>query len=72
MTEKDFLSTMDEILNVEESVTMDAELDNLEEWDSLSALMFQSYVLKQTGKALKPTDLKKAQTIRDLYVFVKE
>ena len=70
--EEDFLSAVSELLNVEDDVTMDTELDGLEEWDSLSALMFQSYVFKRTNKAPKPTDLKAAKTVRDLYEFVKQ
>lgn len=70
MNEQEFLSELDEILNTEENLTMDTELDTLEEWDSLSALMFQSLVFNRTKTALKPTDLKNAKTVRDLYSFV--
>lgn len=71
MNEKAFLEKMDELLNVEESVTMDTNLKFLEEWDSLVALMFQSFVYKATGKAPDPADIGKADTVRDLYEFVK-
>lgn len=70
MSEKEFLAAVEEILNTEENLTMDTVLDDLEEWDSLSALMFQSFVLGKTKVALKPTELKKAQTVRDLYAFI--
>ena len=72
MNEKDFLSELDEILNTEDELNMDTKLDELEEWDSLSALMFQSFVFKRTKIAPKPTDLKKARTIRDLYSFFED
>ncbi|MBR5914409.1 MAG: hypothetical protein IKZ58_08610 [Selenomonadaceae bacterium] len=71
MNEKEFLEEIEEILNVEESVTMETELDNLEEWDSLVALMFQSFVFKKTGKAPNPADVGQAKNIKDLYEFVK-
>lgn len=70
MNEQEFLAAVEEILNAEENLTMDTELDALEEWDSLSALMFQSFVFQKTKVALKPTELKKAKTVRDLYSFV--
>ena len=71
MNEKDFLEKIDEILNVEESVTMETELANLEEWDSLIALMFQSFVYKTKGNAPDPADIAVAKTVKDLYEFVK-
>lgn len=71
MNEKEFLSQLDEILNSEGEITMDSKLDEIEEWDSLSALMFQSFVFKQTKEAPKPSELKAAKTIADLYEFVK-
>lgn len=70
MSEKEFLAAVEEILNTEENLTMDTVLDDLEEWDSLSALMFQSFVLGKTKVALKVAELKKAQTVRDLYAFI--
>jgi acyl carrier protein len=71
MDEKTFLEQMDELLNVEESLTMETELKNVEEWDSLTALMFQSFVYKATGKAPNPVDIRKAETVSDLYDFMK-
>ena len=47
MTEKEFLDIMDEILDTEESVAMDTVLDDLEEWDSLSYVMFQAQMLER-------------------------
>ena len=71
MNEKEFLDKMDEMLNVEESVALETDLKTLEEWDSLAALMFQSFVFKATGKAPNPADIAKAATVNDLYEFVK-
>ena len=48
MNEKNFIEKLEEILNVEESLTMETNLDDLEEWESLTALMFQSFVYKAT------------------------
>ena len=72
MTEKEFLDMMDEILDAEESAKMDTVLDEIEEWDSLSAVMFQSEIFKRTKKPVAPTDVRKATTIGDLYALTKE
>ena len=50
----------------------DTKLAELEEWDSLAALMFQLTVLKRTKIALKPDALKGAETVADLYEFIKQ
>ena len=71
MDEKTFLEKLEEIMNVEEDLTMDTKLAGLEEWDSLVALMFQSFVFKTTGKAPRPSAIAVAETVRDLYTFVK-
>lgn len=71
MNEQDFLEKLEEILNVEEPLTLETDLKNLEEWDSLTALMFQSFVFKTTGAVPDPNDIKKAETVSDLYNFVK-
>ena len=71
MTEKEFLNMMDEILDAGEPVKPEAVLDELEEWDSLSAVMFQSEIFKRTKKPVAPADVRKAKTIGDLYALVK-
>lgn len=72
MTEKEFLGMMDEILDMGEPVKSEAVLDEIEEWDSLSAMMFQSEIFKRMKKPVAPSDVRKAKTIGDLYALVKE
>lgn len=69
MSEQEFLAELEEILNVEEPLTMETKLDELDEWDSLASLMFQSFVFKKVKVILKPTSLKDEQTVKDLYAF---
>ncbi len=71
MTEQEFLDMMDEILDTEEPIKPEAVLDEIEEWDSLSAVMFQAEIFKRTKKPVAPADVRKAQTIGDLYALVK-
>ena len=70
MTEKEFLDIMDEILDTEESVAMDTVLDDLEEWDSLSYVMFQAQMMKKIEKKMEPKDVKAAKTVEDLYRLI--
>lgn len=66
MNEKEFMSKIREILD-NESVTMDSALDNIDEWDSLSAVSFMAFANSSCGKTLMPDKLWDCKTIRDLY-----
>lgn len=70
MTKEQFLNDMTEILDQDETVSMDAQLSTIEEWDSLGALMFQSKMLERTGKKIPTGDVKEAETVLDLYKLV--
>ena len=72
MSKEEFLDMMVEILDTEESIDMNTKLDSLEEWDSLSNLMFQSQVFKLTKKPVMPKSVKDAKTISDLYNLISE
>ena len=67
MTKEEFLAVMDEILDTEEPLTMDMLLDDLEEWDSLSYVMFQAQMLERLQKKMEPNAVKAARTLADLY-----
>lgn len=67
MTKEEFLAIMDEILDTEEPLTMETMLDNLEEWDSLSYVMFQAQMLEREQKKMDPNAVKAAHTLADLY-----
>ena len=67
MTKEEFLAVMDEILDTEEPLTMDTVLDDLEEWDSLSYVMFQAQMLERLQKKMEPNAVKAARTLADLY-----
>ena len=67
MTKEEFLAVMDEILDTEEPLTMETMLDNLEEWDSLSYVMFQAQMLEREQKKMDQNAVKKAHTLADLF-----
>ena len=72
MNKEEFLEMMIEILDTEETIDMNTKLDTLEEWDSLSSLMFQSQMFKLTKKQIVPKTVKEAETIADLYKLITE
>lgn len=70
MSDKEFLEIMGEILDTDKDLTMDTALDTVEEWDSLSYVMFQAQMLEKVQKKMLPSDVKKAKTIGDLYALI--
>lgn len=67
MTEEIFLEKMIEILDVEGELTMDTQLDDIEEWDSLSVIGYVAMANASCNKTIAPADVRKADTIRDLF-----
>ena len=67
MTEQEFLDILTDLLDTEEDLTMETQLESLEEWDSLSKLMFQSKRMEKAKGKLAATDIAAAKTVADLY-----
>lgn len=67
----DFLEKLKDILDCEEDLTLDLELDELDEWDSLGILGFLAEMERHSTKTLQARDVKKAKTVRDLYALIK-
>ncbi len=67
MTEQEFLDILTDLLDTEENLTMETQLESLEEWDSLSKLMFQSKMMEKAKGKLAATDIAAAKTVADLY-----
>lgn len=70
MEQQEFLDKLSDLLNVEAEVSFDTILDDMEEWDSLSYIMFLAMVLKETGKKIEPEKVKEVKTVRELYALV--
>lgn len=62
-----FIEKMSDILDVEDEITMDTKLDELEEWDSLSIVSYVAMANTSCGKRIEPKTVREAETIRDLY-----
>ena len=69
MTKEEFLDEMTEILDQEDTVAMDAVLNDFEEWDSLAYLMFQSKMLEKGCRKVNAGEVKQAKTVQDLYAL---
>ncbi|AIF53721.1 hypothetical protein [Pelosinus sp. UFO1] len=65
-----FLEVLAEVLDTEAQFTMDTVLKTIEEWDSLSVVSFAAMADIEYGKKLVASDIKKAQTVKDLYNLV--
>ena len=68
---KQFIEKMVDILDIEDEITADTVLTDLEEWDSLSLVSFIAMANASYNKKIIPADAKNAETIRDLYELLK-
>jgi Phosphopantetheine attachment site. len=67
MDETAFLTTMLDILQRDEPLSMGMPLSEVVEWDSLAAMAVIAFAAKELNKNLKISDLKKLATITDLH-----
>ena len=67
MSERDFLEKLADVLNTEMDLTMDMELDDINEWDSLGALALMGMCFEASGKGVLIEKVRTAVTVRDLY-----
>ena len=65
--DNEFLNLFQEILNRETSVEMSMRLEDIPEWDSLSAMAFIGLAGRRFNKRLRLSDLKNKKTVKDLY-----
>ena len=69
MSELDFVKKMIELMDTEDEISMDSRLEDIDEWDSLSHIAFLSMCTAASDRKIFSSDIKKAETIRDLYVL---
>ena len=68
MTRDEFLAEMQNILQTEETLTVDTLLDDLVEWDSLSMMSTLAFLAKNFGIDVGLRDFKEMSTIGDIAV----
>ena len=66
-----FIEKMIDVMDIEEEVTPNTVLEDLEEWDSLSLVSFIAMANATYGKKVVAADVKMAKTVADLYELVK-
>lgn len=65
-----FLQELIDMLDTEAEIRMESYLSDIEEWDSLSVISFVAMADIKYSKKLLAVDIRKAQTVQDLYDFV--
>ena len=58
-------------MDLEDAVTMETELKDMEEWDSLSIVGYVAFANASLGKTIPPAVVRTAETIEDLYNLLK-
>ena len=71
MNEEIFIEKMMDILDAEEEITMDTQLDDIEEWDSLSVVSYVAMANTACGKKIESKTVREAETVRDLYELLR-
>ena len=66
MTRDEFLVEMQDVLQTEETLTVDTVLNDLVEWDSLSMMSTLAFLTKNFGVEVGLRDFKEMSTIGDI------
>ena len=66
MTNEEFLSKMQDVLQTEEELKLDTVLDDLAEWDSLSVMATMAFLDKEFGVKTTMKDFRDVKTIANL------
>lgn len=66
MKKEEFLVALEDILQVDDPISENQNLDNFEEWDSLSKMAVMAYFKKTFGIELLLNSLKEIKTPLDL------
>lgn len=70
MSQNEFLEKMVDIIDSEKELTINMNLNDLEEWDSLSILTFLAEMEKYAKAPINVDLVKKAETLEDLYKLI--
>ncbi|WP_027187598.1 hypothetical protein [Desulfovibrio cuneatus] len=66
-----FIEQMKELLDTETELEGTTVLASIEEWDSLSFVSFLAFAATTCGKRISAEELRKAQTVNDLFVLIR-
>ncbi len=71
MSEKEKLDLLEEIMDREEPLELGMELENMEEWDSLSTLALAAKVKELYGINLTAEKITEFKTVQDICDYLK-
>ncbi len=66
MTNEEFLTQMQDVLQTDEDLSFEMVLDDLDEWDSLSVMATMAFLEKSFGVKTTMKDYKDMTTIGDI------
>ena len=66
MNREEFLEVVTDLLQTEEELSFETDLEELEEWDSLSAMAMIAFIDKNFGIKLSQAEISKFQTIEEI------
>ena len=66
-----FKKMQEEILDTEEEITLETELTNIEEWDSLAIVSFIAMAKMQANCVVDRKSVREAVTVGDLFALLK-
>lgn len=73
MTEKEKIEFLEEVMELDEgSLTKDTELNELEEWDSLSTLVLTVEIRNRFGENLTAKTIKDFKTVGDICQYLEQ
>lgn len=72
MTEEKFLEQLTDLMDTETELTMATDLQDIEEWDSLSFVSFIAFANAEAGKKLTADQIRGAETVGDLYRLLQD
>lgn len=66
MTVEEKLELLEEIMDVDESLSLEDKLDEIEEWDSLSTLALAAKVKALYNRNLTAEEIRAFETVKDI------
>lgn len=66
MTKEEFIEQMTDVLQTEETLSMETTLEDIDEWDSLSMMATMAFLNKKFGVTLKIVEIKSFVTLGDI------
>lgn len=70
MKKQEFINKLKEELEVEIEVTIDTSIKDLDEWDSLGAMILIAFVSDSFGVTLSADDIKNISTFKSLIELI--